>query len=419
MNSDSTHPPSSAHAPTRSVPHSPERDALLRSVHSARDAIENDRASHFGALVAHDLNNALFALIGRLQIARRKATDPALATMLDEVLKTAHHLESQVNTLHAACPRRASAPASTLARPALTQALERATETLPLTLASVDDAMNAIALDGTITLDASGAAGAIAQLLSIHRARGAASLTVHCCTLNDDPGTRGLTGDGGIWPNATPASSAPRVDAQLELSFTDREGEWTHGLSAPSLLHGSFELETLALGAAQRIVREAGGRAELSRTADGLRSTLVLPLHRGVALSTLREDAECEHDGSTTPHARRVLIADDDVAVRAVFVAALEAVGDDVDTTDDPSSIARRTDLDGFDVIVLDAGGGGLAALREIRARGSTAPVLIASGDLIEGDFGAHTRVLMKPFQLHELDRILATLAALRPRRQP
>jgi DNA-binding response OmpR family regulator len=75
--------------------------------------------------------------------------------------------------------------------------------------------------------------------------------------------------------------------------------------------------------------------------------------------------------------------------------------------------------LQTFDAIVLDAGGGGIEALLEIRARGSVVPVLIASGDIIEGNFGEPTRVLMKPFHLHELDHQLATLAALGRRAGP
>jgi DNA-binding response OmpR family regulator len=110
------------------------------------------------------------------------------------------------------------------------------------------------------------------------------------------------------------------------------------------------------------------------------------------------------------------LIADDDAAVRAVFVAALEAVGDDVDTTADPSSISRREDLADFDVVILDAGGGGLEALRAIRARGDNTPVLVASGDEVDVGNDPQTAALVKPFPLDVLDRELARLARLRTR---
>ena len=367
--------------------------SLVRAVHAARDALERQRVHYFGAVISHDLNNALFALVGRLQIVRRKITDPLLAQTLDQVLETAHHIEAQISTIHAACPRDPSAESTSVARKSIAAAIHAAAATLPMTLANVEAAINEIPADAMFSIDERAVASAIAQLLSMHRERNAKMVAVACACV------------GTI--------DAPRI----ELSFTDHAGAWTHDLRAPSLLDGSFDLATLSLGTAHRAVRDDGGIVELTRTDDGVRSGVSFAIRRGIVLQQ-ESDAESDRESDRVAP-RRVLIADDDVAVRAVLVAALEAVGDDVDTTDDPSSIARRTDLLTFDAIVLDAGGGGIEALLEIRARGSVVPVLIASGDIIEGNFGEPTRILMKPFHLHELDRQLATLAALGRRAGP
>ena len=367
--------------------------SLVRAVHAARDALERQRVHYFGAVISHDLNNALFALVGRLQIVRRKITDPLLAQTLDQVLETAHHIEAQISTIHAACPRDPSAESTSVARKSIAAAIHAAAATLPMTLANVETAINEIPADAMFSIDERAVASAIAQLLSMHRERNAKMVAVACACV------------GTI--------DAPRI----ELSFTDHAGAWTHDLRAPSLLHGYFDLATLSLGTAHRAVRDDGGIVELTRTDDGVRSGVSFAIRRGIVLQQ-ESDAESDRDSDRVAP-RRVLIADDDVAVRAVLVAALESVGDDVDTTDDPSSIARRTDLLTFDAIVLDAGGGGIEALLEIRARGSVVPVLIASGDIIEGNFGEPTRILMKPFHLHELDRQLATLAALGRRAGP
>ena len=367
--------------------------SLVRAVHAARDALERQRVHYFGAVISHDLNNALFALVGRLQIVRRKITDPLLAQTLNQVLETAHHIEAQISTLYAACPRDPSAESTSVARKSIAAAIHAAAATLPMTLANVETAINEIPADAMFSIDERAVASAIAQLLSMHRERNAKMVAVACACV------------GTI--------DAPRI----ELSFTDHAGAWTHDLRAPSLLDGSFDLATLSLGTAHRAVRDDGGIVELTRTDDGVRSGVSFAIRRGIVLQQ-ESDAESDRESDRVAP-RRVLIADDDVAVRAVLVAALEAVGDDVDTTDDPSSIARRTDLLTFDAIVLDAGGGGIEALLEIRARGSVVPVLIASGDIIEGNFGEPTRILMKPFHLHELDRQLATLAALGRRAGP
>ena len=367
--------------------------SLVRAVHAARDALERQRVHYFGAVISHDLNNALFALVGRLQIVRRKITDPLLAQTLDQVLETAHHIEAQISTLYAACPRDPSAESTSVARKSIAAAIHAAAATLPMTLANIEAAINEIPADAMFSIDERAVASAIAQLLSMHRERNAKMVAVACACV------------GTI--------DAPRIG----LSFTDHAGAWTHDLRAPSLLHGYFDLATLSLGTAHRAVRDDGGIVELTRTDDGVRSGVSFAIRRGIVLQQ-ESDAESDRESDRVAP-RRVLIADDDVAVRAVLVAALEAVGDDVDTTDDPSSIARRTDLLTFDAIVLDAGGGGIEALLEIRARGSVVPVLIASGDIIEGNFGEPTRILMKPFHLHELDRQLATLAALGRRAGP
>ena len=367
--------------------------SLVRAVHAARDALERQRVHYFGAVISHDLNNALFALVGRLQIVRRKITDPLLAQTLDQVLETAHHIEAQISTLYAACPRDPSAESTSVARKSIAAAIHAAAATLPMTLANVETAINEIPADAMFSIDERAVASAIAQLLSMHRERNAKMVAVACACAG--------------------TSDAPRI----ELSFTDHAGAWTHDLRAPSLLDGSFDLATLSLGTAHRAVRDDGGIVELTRTDDGVRSGVSFAIRRGIVLQQESDAGSDRESDRVAP--RRVLIADDDVAVRAVLVAALEAVGDDVDTTDDPSSIARRTDLQTFDAIVLDAGGGGIEALLEIRARGSLVPVLISSGDIIEGNFGEPTRILMKPFHLHELDRQLATLAALGRRTGP
>ena len=111
-----------------------------------------------------------------------------------------------------------------------------------------------------------------------------------------------------------------------------------------------------------------------------------------------------------------VLVADDDVSVRAVLVAALEAIGDEVDTLNTPGSCDAHPDLASFDVVILDAGGGGIEALARLRARGVGVPVLVASGEEIALRPDPLTRFLLKPFPLKSLDRELAALSALKIR---
>jgi len=376
----------------RRVPTERERIAALR------DLEEAERVRQLGGIVVHDLNNALFALSGRLQLMKRRAADPVAAKQVEELLEAARLFESQLARLHQACRREESNEGPSVARAAVLRGLREALALAGDTDVTVDGApfdgsgtepRLALPQDLSFDGDASQIATALRQLLAMHRARAAGAISVRtACEGSDD-------------------------ELRVTVRIEDDAGPWTAPLEAPSLLRESFDLATLPLAAAHRAVRDFGGKVALEQTSIGLRSTLSFEARRGLPLAD--EAPACDHHAAAAPSARKVLIADDDAAVRAILVAALESIGDDVDTLDDPSAIDGRADLGEFDVAILDAGGGGLEALRRLRARGVEVPVLLASGDLVRFDGCRFTRVTMKPFALDALDRELTALAALRP----
>jgi two-component system response regulator MprA len=116
--------------------------------------------------------------------------------------------------------------------------------------------------------------------------------------------------------------------------------------------------------------------------------------------------------------ANRVLVVDDDAALRAALARALALEGYDVDVAEDGiRAVARFEDGVAPDVVVLDVlmpNLDGIGACRQIRAR-SDVPILMLTarhevGDRIEGlDAGADD-YLGKPFAVTEL---LARLRAL------
>jgi len=397
---------------------------LLAATHALRDREESERLRQLGGLLVHDLNNVLFALLGRVQLLERRAGDPATARAAGEILATVRLLERQVVGLHAACRRdepgvdgaaQSHAVLRTGARAAVERALREAAALLPEAIrpepAGLALAVAAIPADATFDGDAAQVATAVRQTLALHRARG---------------GTRAITVAASV---EGAAGDAPRV----ALTVADHAGATASAPAMPSLGDGAFDLAALPLAAAQRAIRDFGGRVECAASPDGLRTTVSFDVRRGVAVA--RFDAQghathapashshaphdhdtCDHADECLPPARRVLVVDDDPAVRAVLIAALEAVGDDVDALDDPSSCDAHPDLDAFDVVVLDAGGGGLEALSRLRARGVDVPVLVASGDIVERPGDARTRCVLKPIPLDALDRDLASLARLRTR---
>ena len=114
----------------------------------------------------------------------------------------------------------------------------------------------------------------------------------------------------------------------------------------------------------------------------------------------------------------RVLIADDELAVRSSISRALELKRYRAETAADGRETLERLGVQSFDAVVLDLmmpGIDGLEVCRRLRAAGDATPVLMltardAVGDRVAGlDAGADD-YLVKPFALEEL---LARLRAL------
>jgi two-component system, OmpR family, response regulator len=114
----------------------------------------------------------------------------------------------------------------------------------------------------------------------------------------------------------------------------------------------------------------------------------------------------------------RVLIAEDEAALRLQLIKALSSAGYTVEAVADGEEAEFRGTVDPLDAIVLDLGlpgKDGLSVLRGWRAAGRLTPVLILTArgawqDKVEGIDAGADDYLAKPFRMEEL---LARLRAI------
>ncbi|WP_175670984.1 response regulator transcription factor [Burkholderia ambifaria] len=115
----------------------------------------------------------------------------------------------------------------------------------------------------------------------------------------------------------------------------------------------------------------------------------------------------------------RILVVEDDAEIGAAIRSRLTRLGHAVDLETDGSAANSLLRVERFDLVVLDAnlpGLDGFAVLRNLRASGSTTPVLLVTArsaidDRVSGlGFGADD-YLVKPFDYRELEaRVQALL---------
>ncbi len=327
---------------------------------------ERDRLQQFGNTIVHDLNNAVFAITGRLELLKRRIDNPALQGLATELGKTIAFFESINASISTVCTRSIPHPDPVLAAETVSTTLDEAITELQDSLHQTRVERQPIpASERMFRVPASALAVCVRQLLSLH------------CMRLGGTGTLSIT-----------TRFEPLV---VQLIFEDDREVDQECIAAltrsPSFLAPGFKFEQLFVATAARALRDLGGKVSLERVASGgLRSSVSLTL-----------------TAESTRVAQRVLIADDEMLIRALLVQMLETLGADVIPSDAPESIDTHPDIRQQQLIVVDAAmptHAGLKALERLRAQGVMIPAVVISGAPVDRELPAKSTGLLKPFTM-------------------
>ena len=409
--------------------------ALARAAHA-------ERIQALGKLaggIAHDFNNALQAILGGVSLIEARADDPAAVRSLSRVVLDAAERGHAVTRRLLAFGRRddlsteALDPAALLAgMPGLlTHALgpgialkvnaapdlprmraDRAQlETVLINLAV--NARDAMPAGGTLTL------GADVEIV----AADSASLLV---APDPGPASPGRTVRPG------PSRLAP--GRYLRLSVADTGS----GMSAATLARAIEPFFTtkpaeqgtgLGLSLANGFAEQSGGTLAIeSAPGRGTIVSLWLPQAEAKpAAETHRPSAAGgATDGGPVPVAARVLVVDDEAAVRQMLAAQLNATGyATVSAADGAAALTLLDQGETVDVLITDLsmpGMNGLAVIRAARERRPGLPAVLLTGGFaadsaavtVDETVGGPVMLLRKPILGLELaERVAALLAGL------
>ncbi len=169
----------------------------------------------------------------------------------------------------------------------------------------------------------------------------------------------------------------------------------------------------LGLSQVYGIARQAGGTVRIeSREGAGSTVRILLPRTEAELGDVRLEDADCEGFPAA---AATILVVDDDPDVRRVLVDSIDAIGYRVvEASDGPSGLAALAEH-APDLMMVDfamPGMNGAEVARAARLLQPELPIVFASGyadtAAIEGVLGPEVAMLRKPFRIEELQSVLA-----------
>ncbi|WP_181703956.1 response regulator [Chthonobacter albigriseus] len=348
--------------------------------------------------IAHDFNNLLTAIIGSLDLAERRLPE-------DERLKR------YVTGARQAAERGAVLTKRLLGFSRQRERKQEQTDVNGL-VARMKDLLDH-ALGGTVTVAWSLMARPATVMVDAEQLELAIlNLCVNARDAMPDGGTvRIATGNQSVAEgNPEQLEPGPYVTISVEDSGSGIAPDVLARVFEPFFTTKDVGKGTgLGLSMVYTLANQAGGDVRLdSAVGEGTTVTLRLPL------SEARMEAVAENRAAAPQKVRpaRVLVVDDDPAVRAVTAAYGTTIGHQIQEADGgPAALALIEAGEPFDVMVVDyamPGMNGVELAERIRALRPGLPIVFVTGHAEADALDAMERYLPKPFRQEDLQAAIA-----------
>jgi signal transduction histidine kinase len=379
------------------------RAALATVEESQQRIIRSERLHALGEMaggVAHDFNNVLAVVVGRAQLLQRQVEAPDLRRQLAVIERVAQDGAQTVRRIQEFARMRRTRPWQRV------DVTEIVREVVEVTRPRWSDQAQARGVTYAMRLDLAPVppvAGDPAELRE-------SLLNLVFNALDAMPHGGSLTFSTGV--------DRDRVVCAVEDTGVGMSEEVRQRCFEPFFTTKAEHGTGLGLSIAYGIVTRHGGEIEVwSRPGHGSRFTVRLPV--GGEMPPPVPDAP-----PPRPDRRaRILVVEDEPAVREVLVDVLAGQGHEVVACDDGAAALAHLDGPVFDLALVDLSMPGLSGwevAKGLRATHPHVPIALVTGWGDQIDFGeARTRgidyLLAKPFNVDDMTRLVASVLARVP----
>ena len=379
------------------------RAALAAVEESQQRSIRTERLRALGEMaggVAHDFNNVLAVVVGRAQLLQRQIDAPDLLRQLKIIEHVAQDGAQTVRRIQEFARMRRTRPWQRV------DLAEVVREVVEATRPRWSDQAQARGVTYTMRLDVPPVPAVIGDAAELREAL----VNLLFNALDAMPQGGSLTFATGI--------DGDRVVCVVTDTGVGMSEEVRQRCFEPFFTTKAEQGTGLGLSISYGIVTRHGGEIEVwSRPGQGSRFTVRLPIGTEMPVPVL--DPPLPRPG----RAARILVVEDESAVREMLVDLLAGQGHDVVACPDGASALAGLDGPAFDLALVDLsmpGMSGWEVAKGLRAVQPAVPIALVTGWGDQIDFGeARERgidyLVAKPFNVDDITRLVATVLARAP----